>query len=380
MVANKKTVGIISFHRSHNCGSIMQAYALQKVISGKYNAMPEFLDFSNSGQKEVYSILKSKITLKSQIKNIVALANYTRLSKNNRSYSKYIDTHLPLSKEKYTELKELSEASPAYDLYLAGSDQVWNITIQDSDDAYFLPFIRSHTKIAYAVSQGAKNIVEHTYDINKYKKMIGDFDYLSVREPNGQKWLKEGFGIDSQLVLDPTLLLDQKDYSEAEEPSEESLKKNQYIFVYATQISKDQELIIQRTAKEKGLKIVVWQPETWLKKFGWLKGYILPKSQNPGKYLTLMKNAKYVFTASYHGVIFATQYRKNFWVLQNNGMNLETDDRILSLLYRFGFKHRLLRGGKQDIDISLPIDYEEFESKLIKDRKKSFKFLDKALK
>lgn len=370
----------MTFHRSYNCGSILQAYAMQEVLRGKYDLRPEFIDFSNRGQKEVYSVFSRNKSTKSLLRNFVKVFLYNRLKNNNKSYEKYINKNLPLSKNKYSELSELKESELGYDLYLAGSDQVWNITIQDGDDAYFLPFVKNHPKIAYAVSQGARDIVKHTNNPVKYKEMISDFDYLSVREPNGQKWLKDGLCIDSEIVLDPTLLLGKTDYADIEESTSKKLKDDGYIFVYATKLNKEFEKIIQNIAKKEGLKIVVWQPDTWLKVFGWSKGYILPSDQNPGKYLTLMKNAKYVFTASFHGVVFAAQYRKNFWVLKNDGMNIDRDDRIMSLLNNFKLTNRLLGCDEQSKDISETVDYEYFESKILINRKKSFDFLDRATK
>lgn len=373
-------IGIITFHRSYNCGSIMQAYAMQKVLKEKYGLLPEFIDFSNFGQQELYSIFEKNASLKNVVKNLIRLAFYSRLKNNNKSYEKYINEYLPMSNNKYSDLVELKESKLSYDLYLTGSDQVWNITIQDGDDSYFLPFVKNHPKIAYAVSQGARDIIKHTENPIRYKEMISDFDFLSVREPNGQKWLKDGFGIDSEIVLDPTLLLDEIDYIDAEERTTENLKENGYIFVYATKLNKGFERIIQDVAKKEGLKIVIWQPDTWLKLLGWSKGYILPKQQNPGKYLTLMKHAKYVFTASFHGVVFATQYRRNFWVLKNDGMDNSKDDRILSLLYDFKLTNRLLGCDEQTKDISEAVDYKYFESKILINRKKSFDFLDRAIK
>ena len=375
-----KKIGIMTFHRSYNCGSIMQAYALQKAISDNFNLYPEFIDFSNKGQQDLYAMFDRRLRLRSIIKNIIRAFFYNRLWKNNQSYKKYISSYLNLSDEHYSEVTELNENKLDYDVYLAGSDQVWNITISDSDDAYFLPFVKYHPKIGYALSQGARNIIDYTNDPEKYKCMIKDFDYLSVREPNGQKWLQDSFNINSEIVLDPTLLLDSNDYINAEEPLNEELNKEEYIFVYATELDKKFEKIIRNVAKSEGLKIVIWQPYTWIKIFGWIKGYILPKEQNPGKYLSLMKNAKYVFTASFHGVVFAAQYRKNFWVLENAGMDITKDDRILSLLLNYKLDNRLLRCTEQAKDITEIVNYKYFESQLLLDRKKSFNFLKKAIK
>jgi hypothetical protein len=375
-----KKIGITTFHRSYNCGSIMQAYALQKILVDKFYLNAEFIDFSNQGQRDLYTVFDKRIRLRSILKNLILLVFSKRLFENNRSYEKYITAKLKLSIKNYSKTMELDEEKLNYDIYLAGSDQVWNITIPDSDDAYFLPFINNHRKIAYAVSQGAKNINSHSDDPDKYKKMINKFDYLSVREPNGQKWLKDDFGISSTKVLDPTLLLDSNDYANIEDLLLENLKKDEYIFVYATELNNKFESMIRKKAKEENLKIVIWQPYTWIKIAGWSKGYMLPKEQNPGKYLTLMKNAKYVFTASFHGAVFAMQYRKNFWILHNDGMDIESDDRILSLLDNFNFTNRIINGNEDIAKLNVSPDYKYFVSKLATDRKKSFDFLKKALK
>jgi hypothetical protein len=380
-----KKIGITTFHRSHNCGSILQSYAMQQVLK-EYGHLPEFIDFSTLAQKKLYSVLRplsfesSRKFARSMYRNLLGAALYNRAQQNWVSYNTYISRYLNVSKKSYDNNLELVDEVMNYDLYLTGSDQVWNITIEDFDDAYFLNFVKNKPKIAYAVSQGAKNITSHTSETGKYKNMIKDFDYLSVREPNGQKWLKDGFNIHSELVLDPTLLLNKLDYEDAEEETVESFQNNKYIFVYATKISRDQERAIQNVAKKEGLEIVVWQSDTWLKKLGWLKGYILPKNQNPGKYLYLMKNAKYVFTASFHGLVFAAQYKKNFWVLQNDGMNHERDDRILSLLEKFNFTNRLLAEDGMYKELPKPVDYTDFDSILSVERANSFRFLDKALK
>jgi len=375
-----KKVGIITFHRSFNCGSVMQAYALQKLFVDKYQLDAEFIDFSNQGQQDLYAVFDKRLRIRSIVKNVILSIFCKRLFENNKSYEKYINTNLRLSKRRYSEAITLDEAQLYYDMYVAGSDQVWNITIPDSDDAYFLPFINNHRKIAYAVSQGAKNISIYSDSPGKYKKMIRDFDFLSVREPNGQKWLEDDFGIKSTIVLDPTLLLDKNDYTDIEDPVLEDLKKDEYIFVYATELNKDFEKLIQSKAKEENLKIVIWQPYTWIKIAGWSKDYVLPREQNPGKYLSLMKDAKYVFTASFHGVIFAMQYRKNFWVLRNDGMDYDKDDRILSLLDNFQFTSRLITGNENTAKLNEIPDYDYFESKLTVDRKKSFAFLEEALR
>ena len=257
-----KKVGIITFHRSHNCGSIMQAYALQKVLQTRYGIEPEFIDFSSPGQQKLYSVFSGDNSAKGMLRNVGRAFIYNRLKKNQISYDAYIKKYLRLSDRTFTTNKELQEAHFGYDAYIAGSDQVWNIMIDDYDPAYFLNFVeKNKPKISYAASFGARRVSSNTNHPEVIRDMIRDFDHISVREPNGQKWLAEDFAIKSTVVLDPTLLIDGGDYRDGEESPTEHIKKD-YIFIYAVSVSRAFEQRIQQLAREEGLKIVIWQPDT----------------------------------------------------------------------------------------------------------------------
>lgn len=373
-----KNIGIMTFHRSHNCGSIMQAYALQRVLAKRYSVKAECIDFSSPGQQKLYSIFNGEMTAKGVLRNAVRASIYNRLKENANSYDKYIKRMIIMSPRKFHSQADLNNARFTYDAYITGSDQVWNIAIADYDPAYFLNFVKGAAlKIAYAASFGARRITKETGNPDEIGAMIRDIDAISVREPNGKTWLQEDFGIESTVVLDPTLLLDSIDYTDAEETVRGQTAD--FLFVYATSVSKKFERQIQHLANKEGLKVVIWQPDTWLKLGGFAKGYILPKAENPGKYLWYIKHARYVFTASFHGVIFCAQYRKNFWILRNQGMDYQRDDRILSLVDRLGLSDRLL-SEDNTTELDTPTTYEEFERELAKHRRKSFQFLDRAMR
>ena len=221
MVKRDKTIGIITFHRSHNCGSIMQSYAMQKTLK-KYGYQPEFIDFSTKGQKEVYAVFKSlrfdsfRNLSRSIYRNLLGAILYKRAKQNWTSYDKYLTKHLNVSARSYSDNSELVEAELGYDKYLTGSDQVWNVSIDDYDDTYFLNFVHKHPKIAYAVSQGAKDIRKYASDPQKIAEYIKDIDFVSTREENGQKWLEGLTGDKYPVVLDPTLLHSQSAYTSIE--------------------------------------------------------------------------------------------------------------------------------------------------------------------
>ena len=209
-----KKIGIITFHNSYNCGSMLETYAIQKYLQKK-DLENEIIDFSTKAQKELYDISFKNNSIKNIIKNILLFPWRKKVKINNNQYEQFKSKNFKLSSDKYDEKKKIKDN---YSIVVAGSDQIWNITISDSDDAYFLPWVTKARKVAYAPSFGAQNILKVSSSPEKYKKYIVSFDALSVREKNGQKWIKDLTGRKAELLIDPTLLLSQEDYS--------SLKKN----------------------------------------------------------------------------------------------------------------------------------------------------------
>jgi hypothetical protein len=385
VVSGRKTIGILTFHRSHNCGSILQSYAMQEVLKD-IGCLPEFIDFSTDGQKELYSItIKLKFNslsafAKSIYRSLIGFVLHKRSQRNWTSYDRYITKHLNLSKKSYTKNSELMEGVLGYDKYLTGSDQVWNVTIDDYDKAYFLNFVHDHPKIAYAASQGAKDIRKYAKNSKQTAGYIKNIDFVSTREENGQKWLKDLTGNSYPVVLDPTLLHIQSTYTKIEEKHDiPGIENNKYIFIYAKPLSRDFMKQIKKYANQNGLKIVIWHNDIWLKRLGWLNGIKSPESQNPGKYLDLIKNAKFVCTSSFHGVAFSTIYRKNFVVLENEGMRAGDDDRMTGFLKRLNLFDRIVSLSQFYEKMNQPVMYGDFEKELKKQQEFSYKFLSSAL-
>ncbi len=374
-------IGIITFHASHNCGSFMQAYALQHFLNN--NELPsEIINFSNQGQRDFYRPIPKIDNVKTFIKNVVLLPHKNILHATYSRYNNFIKNNLKLSSKEFNSNSELKEASFSYDAYVSGSDQIWNITIADSDDAYFLDFVKKGKKIAYAPSFGAKNIASYTTpsEYNKYKKLLSSYDNLSVRENNGRKWLREMLNEDVPVVLDPTLLLDQEDYISLEQPLDDKLQKNKYIFYYSPSYNKKINRLVAKIAKKYNLKVVAWNPKNFYLKGMNFSNFYLPKIQNPGVYLSLIKNSAMVVTTSFHGTIFSTIYRKKFWTIKNGGM-FGDDDRVKTLIDQLHISERLIPmqfDGNFDY-LQMP-DYSVYEKELPKLRKKSVDFLLGALK
>ena len=168
---------------------MLQAFALQQVVDRLTGKDSEIIDFSNEGQQKLYSVRQPNDSLKNVIKNIILAPWFERISKNYESYESFKKHNFRLSHAPIHKSSDLSDAE--YDIVIAGSDQVWNITIEDGDDAYFLPWVKSAKKVAYAPSFGAKNIADFADDPIRYAEYLKDFSYLSIRERNGLEWLQK---------------------------------------------------------------------------------------------------------------------------------------------------------------------------------------------
>lgn len=367
--------GIITFHHSYNCGSMLQAFAMQTALS-KLGHTARIINFSNKGQQELYSVMVRPKSFKALAKNAVLFSRRKTIEANYSSYEGFMRAFYNMDADVITDPEALSDKG--FDCIVAGSDQIWNVTIADGDDAYFLPWVKNARKIAYAPSFGAKNIAKYSDDPDKYAELIKDFDAVSIRERNGQAWIKELTGLDVPLVLDPTLLLNRPDY----EPLEDRSIKlpGDYIFYYSPGYASDINELIKRVSKHYDLPVIAFNAKAFhLKGMGVTSNFRLPVLENPSTYLSLIKNARIVFTTSFHGTIFSTLYRKTFWTVKNGGM-FGDDDRVLTLMDTLGLEDRLIPiAFDEAFDYLQEPDFSHYEGNLAGPRKRSWSYLSRAL-
>lgn len=364
-----KKIGIMTFHNSYNCGSMLESYAIQTIVN-KFSDNAEIINFSNVGQQKLYSVFFKNNSLKNILKNILILPHKNKIRINNLKYEEFKNQKFILSKP-YSNIDDLKDDD--YETVIAGSDQIWNITIVDGDDAYFLPWVKNARKVAYAPSFGAKNIMENTDDIEKYKNMINDFDALSIREKNGSKWIRALCDREVEVLLDPTLLLEKKDYEKLE--YKDLNTKDKYIFFYSPSFDRKICKYVKQIADKYNLKVITWSAKSYYIKMIKSFGFELPDFENPSMYLSLIKNAELILTTSYHGTIFSTIYRKKFIVIKNGGM-YGTDDRVRTLLEQIQMEDRLIPYKfEPNYNYLEDVDYSNYDKHLPKLKEKSIKYL-----
>lgn len=353
---------------------MMETYAIQEALKRAGIKNVEIINFFSEGQKELYSTFYKNNSIKNFIKNLLILPATKRINKNNRKYEEFKNKYFSLS-EYFSEKDVIPEDK--YDIVVAGSDQIWNTTIKDSSDRYFIDWTNKCKKIAYAPSFGSKSIQKYSSETEKYKKLISQFAALSIREKNGQKWIKELTGKDAELLIDPTLLFGAEKYNKILDNS--NTPKGNYIFFYCPQFDVEICKLVKKISKKYKLPVVCWSSKSYMIKRIWRFGFRLPKYESPAVYLSMIKNANLVITTSFHGTIFSTIYRKKFYVIKNGGM-FGDDDRVKTLIEQLGITDRLIPiDFNTQFDYLAPVDYKEYEQNLPKLQKKAEDYINKEI-
>ncbi|MBB5266381.1 hypothetical protein HNP82_003538 [Catenibacillus scindens] len=365
-----KKIGILTFHASHNCGSMLQAYALQKILCNKYKINNEIINYSSASQQRMYSILYKPNSIKELFRNFLNLLFYKIINDNELGYKKFL-TKFELSKSISTS-DELQEQSKNYDCIITGSDQVWNINAMDFDDSYMLPFDKVK-KVAYAVSLGASN-PNCSKKREKYKKYIEAFSAISVREGNAREWISQLIDRQIDLCVDPTLLLRKNEWLKITNPP---LISEPYIFWYAMTYKSDQAELLKFLSKKYNMPVYVMNAKEWSRRLLFLRGIRLAPSGGPEDFLSLVNHASMVITSSFHGSVFSYIFKKNFWYISLNKTK-GNDDRATFLLDQLGLAERYISAEEaRNADLSINPVFDLIHIKPFVDH--SFDFIEKNI-
>lgn len=368
----KETVGIITFHASHNYGSMLQAYALQQVILN-LGFECEIINFRTLMQKTFYKPIWKRGNILGKFKRLLLYAPFhNKLLKKHQLFEEFLQTEFRLSKKEYATLHELEQANLRYDYYISGSDQIWNTNCFDFDWAYFLPFVENGKRIAYAPSMGPnphKAVSEN--HATKIKELLSYYKVISVREKETAKRIKHFTEKDYPVMLDPTLLLTSADWSAI--IKEQPLIKGKYIFLYTPWFDEATFKTAQLLSQQLNLPIIVsqlynngWKNNKWIVN----PEFRLYLATGPKEFLNLCKHATCIIGASFHLVVFSILLKVPFYTI--NGMK---DSRIANLLSITKLDNRSIELSKGFEAPSLEMDFENAIQRIEKERVKSINWL-----
>lgn len=325
-------IGVITLSASDNCGSLLQCYALKKVLE-KYGEV-EIINFFSESSHAMYDIYPRGISFRNRIHRF---RNRKKLKMGKQGYKVFRKEYLRIHGKEYF-AKDLNKIADKYDIIVTGSDQVWNVQMEDFDEAFFLNWTQAK-KVAYAPSLGGRNF-KLSSNYENIIKWVRRFDFLSVREDIGKECLEEVTGKQVVKVLDPTLLFDEKEWNNL---VEEPLVEGDYIFFYSWAYCEDStSKIVANESKRLGIPTYVIDPRKWIDRSVEKWGFKLYKKNGPHIFLNLMKYAKKCYVESFHGMVFAYIFKKDFWLLDTHQNFGDLDSRLMEFVKLLGAEDRIL--------------------------------------
>lgn len=371
-------IGILTLSASDNCGSLLQTYALKKLLEDISQSSVDVINFSTEQSHRLYDILRLDDLFHHRKRRFVSrMMHYRKLREQKQGYCFFRKKYLEMHVQKEIFPHQLEQACEQYDVIVVGSDQVWNVCMGDFDNAFFAGW-SNQKKIAYAPSLGGHDLSESA-SYNEIKQWLTKFSALSVREVKGQESIQRAIpGCDVPIVLDPTLTVD---ISVWKDLIGERLVEGPYIFFYSwAYCDDDLNDIVKLDADKMGCDVYVTDASKWCNRDIKRWNFLFVKENGPLAFLNLMYYAEKCYVQSFHGMIFAYLFQRNFWLLDTHENFDEIDARLKELIRLFQAEDRVLTvSNYKETDLNADINYAEKKG-FQNEKEKSRNYLRQALK
>lgn len=295
-------IGILTFHRAYNCGAMLQAWALQTVLK-RLGHQVVFPDCNSVGEDSPWPVFR-RATLLGKIRNFLGWLQLQIVSagvvfRMRAAFARFRDRCLDHVEIAPNEIKDRC------DLIVVGSDQVWSRRCAGKDYALFLGggIDASIPLIGYALSAGDESLcVDQCAELQHVAQER--FARVSFRE----RALADQVCVGGEVVCDPTLLLERKDYATIE--SKARLVEGDYLLLYG--ISDVAEVANAALAVARQLHVKLVTAGFRMPSFRRKPDVTMFDFVAPDVLLALVRDSKYVIASSFHGCAFSVIYHKCF--------------------------------------------------------------------
>lgn len=353
-------IGILTYHRSHNYGALLQAIALRYELT-KLGHEVYYIDYWPKYHQRMYAYFSF----------------YSLTHRRIRGAFSYIRQFVKYHKQKKVKIERFESfihdfivpycksINDTYDIIVHGSDQIW----RKQEGKWYNPIyfgvhdnIRSKYNVSYAASMG--KISKDENDVRLVKRYLTHMDRISVRETDLFDFVKEIGFRDATISMDPTFLLSKSEWDKL--IPMQSLYSKKYLLYYKLLDKSFNDKDVYAFAKEHGWDVKV------------LYGYPTMSKEDensictagPIEFLNLIRNAEFVITSSFHGLAFSLIYQKPFYVAFSIGSS-----RAMSVLKNVGLEKRLLNPMAKIPSIDAIINYSKIDDKIQRLNKNSILYL-----
>ncbi|MBQ8361085.1 MAG: polysaccharide pyruvyl transferase family protein [Bacteroidaceae bacterium] len=387
-------IGIVTYVKCDNYGAELQAYAMQYIFrklgydaelvnlekrekdltSSASAIIPAIINrFKVYGWKAPFKILK---LVGDVIERKKASKLYAEEERNkHKLFTDFFENNIAHSEKFYT-LESVYTDDMPYNVFVAGSDQIWNYMHTDNLDVYFLMFANRFNakKISYAASISVPDIPSRLHA--DYKKYLENLDSVAVRELRGKELVEKYSNKTAEVVLDPTLLVTKEEWKC--NVANEIRKGEKYVLIYTLSgsfyIRDLAKSIAQRISPN--CKVINIKPN--FKKENPNDGIEHLYNVGPKEWVGLLMNAAYIVTDSFHGTAFSINFNIPFTTLVNPTSNMNS--RVMSILTITGLQNRIIYDDDSHLEPqSLDVDFSPVNKIIENWRTKSVDYIHKAL-
>lgn len=354
-----KKVAIMTWYHYRNYGTLLQATALYKVINDLGYKVSLICYRPKGNVLEKKTLKKYCIKIYNGVLNRILGPKKYCSKKKDELFSEFLK-----KRTTETELVETDDdfkrLNKNFDAFVCGSDQIWSPL--GFNDKYYLSFVdNAEKKISYAPSMGVSSI-ENLEVKHRIAALLKDFPHISVREIQGANIVKELTARSAKIVLDPTLLLSASEWNAFADISNTQKLNQPYILCYFLGKPSIYRLYVRTAAKKIGAN--VYEIPTIREKGKYAK---FPFEVGPCEFVSLIKNAAFVFTDSFHGMVFSTIFQVPFVVFERFKQNdpKNQNSRIYSFVELLDIKDRLVSyNSPEEFDKLTDLNYDKINKKL----------------
>lgn len=362
-----RKIALMTWHHVENYGTAYQAYALKSIIQN-YGYKVDLIEY----RRKYEAPLKQR-TLSNLVRDILHKKNSSgeeeKYKEPRRLFDDFFNNHFSYTIKCETN-QDFFTLNRDYDGFVCGSDQIWGP--EWFDGRYFLDFVKDTNRmIAYAPSFGVQSI-EDTDIAREISEHVKRFRYLSVRESSGCRIIKNITGRNDAInVLDPVLLIKKEEWEQL--CDNEVMPPTKYMLVFFLKNNNEYfQYALNLAEKIKVLPVVMHctQSEDTI--------YANIENGSPEQLLSLVKNASFICTDSFHITVLSLIFNKEFLAFNKTlGLeHLDKNGRITDLLHRLDVVGHIYCGGEE---IPQQIDYSKVNNKLDELRSESVQYLSAAL-
>lgn len=387
-------IGIVTYVKCDNYGAELQAYAMQYVFkrlgydAELLNLEKREKDLTKSASAIIPAITnrfkiygwKAPIKIMELVRDVMARKKASKMyakeeEEKHKLFTDFFEESISHSSKYYT-LESVYTTDMPYDVFVAGSDQIWNYMHTDNLDVYFLMFANRFKakKISYAASISVPDIPSKLQA--DYKRYFENLDCIAVRELRGKELVEKYSNKSAEVVLDPTLLVTKGEWKN--NVANEIRQNAKYVLIYTLSGSFYIRDLAKSIAHRIGedCKVINIKPNFREEKVA--DGIEHLYKVGPKEWVGLLMNAAYIVTDSFHGTAFSINFNVPFTTLVNPTSNMNS--RVMSILTITGLQNRIIYDDGSRLEPqSLDIDFSPVNEIIENWRTKSVDYIHKAL-